>query len=394
MTGVAAVSTGVRAFRDPVTKAAQFTLTLIIAILAVLLLGIAFLVRAYHIGATDPGSPGYQSVLSMLLSAITGRGWFYWTSISSIVLVLALSANTAFADFPRLCRVIAQNGYLPYTFSIRGRRLVFSQGIYALAVLAALLLTMFGGITDRLIPLYAVGAFLAFTLSQTGMVLHWSKSPDPSARRYMVVNGIGAIATGLTVAVVLVAKFVEGAWITALLIPTLITFMVAIKRHLRSVAREIDETAPLPTAAICEPLVVVPIDRWNKTTVRGLRFAISLSKEIKAVHVSFDEKQDKLAEDWSRLVEQPARAAGLPVPELINLNSPFRYVITPIVDYVLDLSARNPGREIAVIIPELVEHEWYHYALHNQRAQGLKTLLLLRGNPHVTTMNIPWYLKE
>ncbi len=150
MTGVEAVSNGVRAFRDPVSNTAQFTLTIIIAILAVLLLGIAFLVRAYHVGATDPGSQGYQSTLSLLLAAITGRGWFYWVSISSIIVVLALSANTAFADFPRLCRVIAQNGYLPYSFSLRGRRLVYSQGIYVLTLLAAILLTVFGGVTDRL----------------------------------------------------------------------------------------------------------------------------------------------------------------------------------------------------------------------------------------------------
>lgn len=263
-----------------------------------------------------------------------------------------------------------------------------------LTFLAALLLTVFGGVTDRLIPLYAVGAFLAFTLSQTGMVWHWSKSPDPRAKHYMLVNGIGAIATGVTVAVVLVAKFVAGAWITVLLIPSLIAVMVAIKRHFRSVATEITETAPLSTASICEPLVVVPIDRWNKITERGLRFAVSLSKEIKAVHVVFDEQRDDLAESWPRLVEQPARAAGLPVPELVSLNSPFRYVVTPIVDYVLDLSARNADREIAVIVPELVEHKWFHYLLHNQRAQGLKALLLLKGNQHITTMNMPWYLKE
>lgn len=394
MTGVEAVSNGVRAFRDPVAKSAQFTLTLIIAILAVLLLGIAFLVRAYHIGATDPGSVGYQSILSLLIAAVAGRGLFYWVSISSIILVLALSANTAFADFPRLCRVIAQNGYLPYTFSIRGRRLVFSEGIYVLAILAAILLTVFRGVTDRLIPLYAVGAFLAFTLSQTGMVSHWRKSPDPKAKQFMLVNGIGAIATGITVVVVLVAKFVDGAWITVLLIPTLIGLMVAIKRHLQSVANEVAETAPLSAVSICEPLVVIPIDRWNKTTARGLRFALSVSKDIRAVHVLFDDKPDELAESWPRLVQEPARAAGLPAPELVKLSSPFRYILLPIVNYVLDLSAKNADREITVIIPELVEHKWYHYALHNQRAEGLKALLLLKGNERVTTMNIPWYLKE
>jgi amino acid transporter len=394
MTGVEAVSNGVRAFRDPVAKSAQFTLTIIIAILAVLLLGIAFLVRAYHVGATDPGSSSYQSTLSLLLAAITGRGWFYWVGISSVIVVLALSANTAFADFPRLCRVISQNGYLPYAFSLRGRRLVYSQGVYVLTILAAILLTIFGGVTDRLIPLYAVGAFLAFTLSQTGMVSHWRKSSDPRARHYMVVNGIGATATGLTVAVVLVAKFVDGAWITVLLIPGLIAVLVAIKRHFGSIANEITETAPLSTVSIHAPLVVVPIDGWNKIGTRGLRFAFSLSKEIKAVHILFDEKRDDLADSWPRLVEQPARAAGLPVPELVCLSSPFRYVVTPIVDYVLDLSRKNPDREIAVIIPELVEHKWYHYVLHNQRAQGLKALLLLRGNQRITTMTIPWYLKE
>jgi amino acid transporter len=394
MTGVEAVSNGVRAFRDPVVKTAQITLTIIIAILSVLLLGIAFLVRAYHIGATEPGSSGYQSVLSLLLAAVAGRGWFYGVGISSIVLVLALSANTAFADFPRLCRIIAQNGYLPWSFSLRGRRLVFSEGIYVLAILAAVLLTVFGGITDRLIPLYAVGAFLAFTLSQAGMVAHWRKSTDPKAKRYMLVNGIGAIATGLTVVVVLVAKFVDGAWITVLLIPSLIALMVAIKRHFHLVAEEINETAPLSTISISAPLVVVPIERWNKISTRGLRFALSLSKEVKAVHVYYDDDKDELAKSWQRLVEEPARAAGSPVPELVCIKSPFRYVVTPIVDYILDLSAKIPDRQIVVLVPELVEHKWYHFALHNQRAEGLRTLLLLKGNDRITTMNVPWYLKE
>jgi hypothetical protein len=179
-----------------------------------------------------------------------------------------------------------------------------------------------------------------------------------------------------------------------LLIPTLIALLVAIKRHFASIGKEVTETQPLSAASICEPLVVIPIDSWNKISAKGLRFAISLSKEVKAVHIAFDEKQDDLSGSWGRLVEEPARAAGLPVPELVCVTSPFRYVITPIVDYVLDLSEKNQDREIAVIIPELVEHQWYHYFLHNQRAQGLKALLLLKGNDRITTMNIPWYLKE
>lgn len=394
MTGVEAVSNGVRAFREPVTKTAQFTLTVIIAVLSVMLLGIAYLVRAYQIGATEPGSSNYQSVLSILLLAVAGKGWFYWISISSILLVLALSANTAFADFPRLCRIIAQNGYLPYGFSIRGRRLVYTQGIYVLAILCGVLLTVFRGVTDRLIPLYAVGAFMAFTLSQAGMVQHWRKSKDGNSKQFMIVNGIGAVATGITVIVVLVAKFIDGAWITVLLIPALIYVMVSIKRHFNSVGQEIAEESSINTASICEPLVVVPVDRWTKITEKALRFAMSISKEVKAVHVNFDEADDVLIESWHRLIEDPLRNKEMPVPELVRLKSPYRYVVNPIVDYVLELNKQHPDREVAVIVPELVEHKWYHFFLHNQRASSLKALLLLKGNQRIVTMNVPWYLTK
>src|SRR5579863_7343252 len=239
MTGVEAVSNGVMAFHEPTDKYAKRTLTIIIGILMVMLVGIAFLVPAYGIAATDPGLPGYDSVLSQLLAAVTGRGAFYWVSIGSILIVLSLSANTAFADFPRLARAIAQNGYLPHAFVIRGRRLVYAQGIYALAALTGLLLIIFGGITDRLIPLYAVGAFLAFTLSQAGMVMHWRRHGGSGASRSMFLNGLGALATGITTAVVLVAKFMDGAWITVLLIPSLIWMMRSVRRHYLRVAEEV-----------------------------------------------------------------------------------------------------------------------------------------------------------
>ncbi len=213
MTGVEAVSNGVKAFREPTAENARRTLGVIIALLILLLAGIAYLIKVYGIAATDPGAPGYQSVLSMLVAAVAGRGAFYYVTIGSILLVLALSANTAFADFPRLCKTIAQDGFLPRSFGSRGRRLVFSQGVYVLAALAAVLLILFGGVTDRLIPLFAVGAFLAFTLSQTGMVFHWKRIGGRGARHSMLINGLGAIATAITVIVVLVAKFMDGAWI-------------------------------------------------------------------------------------------------------------------------------------------------------------------------------------
>ena len=213
LTGVEAVSNGVLAFQEPAVKTARRTLAAIIAILIVLLGGIAWLAQVYHIGATDPGDPGYQSMLSQLLGAVTGRGPFYFVAITSIVLVLVFSANTSFADFPRLCNIISETGHLPRSFGTRGRRLVYSIGIVVLALVAGLLLTVFGGVTDRLIPLFAIGAFLAFTLSQAGMVMHWRRAGGPHARHSMIVNGIGATATGITLVVILCAKFLEGAWV-------------------------------------------------------------------------------------------------------------------------------------------------------------------------------------
>src|SRR6202167_6051203 len=208
LTGVEAVSNGVQAFRQPVVPAARATLTAIIAILILLLAGVAVVVKYYGIRDPHPGQPGYQSVLSMVTAAVAGKGIFYDLTMFSVLLVLCLSANTSFADFPRLCRMVARDDYLPHSLTTRGRRLVFSQGIWALAILAGLLLILFGGVTDRLIPLFAIGAFMAFTLSQAGMVGHWRKNAKGfGAVRGMLVNGVGALATGLTLMVIVVAKF-------------------------------------------------------------------------------------------------------------------------------------------------------------------------------------------
>jgi len=393
MTGVEAVSNGVMAFHDPTDKYAKLTLTTIIGILVVMLLGIAYLVPAYGIAATDPVVPGYQSVLSQLLSAITGRGWFYWVSISSILLVLSLSANTAFADFPRLARAIAQNGYLPHAFVLRGRRLIFAQGVYALAILAGVLLITFRGVTDRLIPLYAVGAFLAFTLSQAGMVMHWRRAGGGHARHNMALNGLGAFATGITTLVVLVTKFVEGAWIIVLLIPALILMMRSVRNHYRLVATEIQTATPVRTAELCEPIILVPIDRWSLVAEKALRYAWTLSKDIHVLHVVCGEKTDELRHDWPICVEDPARAAGLPPPQLIVLDSPYRFIVKPIVDYAIQQQASQPDRLITVLLPELVESHWYHYFLHNNRPEAIRALLLFNGNQRITVATIPYHLK-
>ncbi|HEX2712815.1 MAG TPA: amino acid permease, partial [Candidatus Acidoferrales bacterium] len=392
MTGVEAVSNGVRAFRDPKVQHAQRTLSVIVGLLIALLAGIAYLVRAYRIAATDPGQPGYQSVLSMLVAAVAGRGLFYYITIGSVLVVLALSADTAFADFPRLCRAVSENSYLPHAFGVRGRRLVYSLGIHVLAVLSGALLILFRGVTDRLIPLFAVGAFLAFTLSQAGMVGHWRRVKGRGAVRSILVNGLGAVATGITLVVVLVAKFSEGAWVTALLVPGLMALMMSVRRHYDQVAQETQSLAPLDTSNLQPPLVVVPIQAWGKLAQKALRFAMTVSPEIRAVHVASEEETNELQEGWNRLVEAPARQAGLPLPELVVLPSPYRLILTPIVDYVLEVERANPQRRVAVLIPELVEPHWYHHLLHNKRAEVLKALLLLRGNQRIVVINVPWYL--
>jgi amino acid transporter len=392
MTGVEAVSNGVMAFREPTRKNAKATLTIIIALLAILLLGIALLCRAFGIAATDPGSSHYESVLSMLTRAVMGHGWFYYLTIASVLLVLALSANTAFADFPRLTRAIALDDYMPHVFLIRGRRLLYSWGIYVLVALTALLLVVFGGVTDRLIPLYAIGAFLAFTLSQAGMVMHWKRQGQARAR--MIVNAVGAAATGVTTLVVLVAKFAQGAWITVLLVAAMIVFMRAVNRHYRHVNQEVDLDRPFSPAEVSQPIVVVPLDRWTRISEKALSFALSLSSDIRCVHVQTGDDPDPFCEQWNQDIVAPLKAAGKCIPKLITVQSPFRYILQPIVDYVLDVERERAACKVCVLIPELVVRHWWDGMLHNRRSELLKVMLLLRGNRRIVVINIPWYLEH
>ena len=393
MTGVEAVSNGVSAFRSPAVVNARRTLTAIVAILIVLLVGIAFLSRAYGIGATEPGAPGYQSILSQLVGAVVGRGVFYYVTIGAVLTVLALSANTSFAGFPRLCQIVARDDFLPHAFATRGRRLVFSLGIYVLTAFAAVLLIVFGGITDRLIPLFAVGAFLAFTLSQAGMVAHWRRAREPQTWRNMLVNGIGATATAITLAVILVAKFAEGAWITLLLIPASLMFFYAVNRHYASVARELAYHAPLDLRGLRHPIVIVPMKGWDRVAHKSLRFALKLSDEVYAVQVRSNEKMDDLEALWPEMVEEPTRMLGLPPPHLVVIDSPYRRLVGPLLDYITTFTDEHPDRQIAVIIPDLVEQHWYHYLLHNQQGEVLKALLLLRAQERVVVIGVPWYLR-
>jgi hypothetical protein len=244
-----------------------------------------------------------------------------------------------------------------------------------------------------LIPLFAVGAFLAFTLSQAGMVVHWRRAGGPRARFSMFVNGLGATATALTVAVVMVAKFTSGAWVTVLLIPAMLALMLAIHRHYVRAGKETATSKPLECRTPKPPIVVVPIAGWDKVAKKALHVAMNMSPDVHVLHVDTGEERETLRRRWPRLVEEPAEQAGVPAPRLVVLPSPYRFVIPPILDYVAKIETVQSEREIVVLIPEMVESRWYHYPLHNQRAQLLRAALLLRRNKRISIVSVQWYLK-
>ncbi|MGE5755617.1 MAG: APC family permease [Planctomycetaceae bacterium] len=406
MTGVEAVSNGIGAFREPAVANARRTLTAIVGTLGLLLGGIAYLCHAYGIGAMDQSRPGYQSVLSQLVAAVFGRGIFYYVSIGSLLAVLCLSANTSFVDFPRLCRLIALDGFLPRAFTTVGRRLVYSVGIAFLTVTAGLLLAVFGGITEHLIPLFAIGAFLAFTLSQAGMVMHWrkqlrdSKEGATHSRVKLAVNGLGAAATASALGVILVAKFRDGAWITVLALPALLTLFKQVKRHYLRVARKLRTRGPLDLGHNEPPVVIIPTEGWNKLTDKALRFALRLSPDVISVHltdVEGDETDDcvrTLREQWAEDVEQPAREAGLPPPRLEVIHSPYRKFFEPLLQFIDGVRQEHPDRLVAILIPELVKQHWWDFLLHNIRAEWFHSVLLQHGDRHVVVVSVPWYLED
>jgi amino acid transporter len=414
MTGVEAVSNGMSAFKEPPVRHAHRTLTAIVSSLGVLLGGIAYLSHAFGIGAMDQRKAGYQSVLSQLVSAVLGRNAFYYVAIGSLLAVLSLSANTSFVGFPRLCRLIAHDRFLPKAFTIVGQRLVFSVGILFLTLTAGLLLVAFGGITDRLIPLFAVGAFLAFTLSQAGMVMHWwrERGAGQPVKRHLLVNAAGAVTTAVALAVIVAAKFLEGAWITLLALPALIVLFKTVKGYYDRVGRRLWEPRPLDLSANAPPVVVMPTESWNKLAKKALRFGMLLSPEVVAVHLSAVDGDDgaddteapgtaggardeaeTLKSQWSADVEAPARQAGLPVPRLVVLPSPYRRFLEPLLRFLHGLEEEHPGRVIAILIPIMIKRHWWQHLLHNRRARLLRSALLAKGGPRVVVIDVPWDLE-
>jgi amino acid transporter len=394
MTGVEAVSNGVQAFREPAVASARKTLTMIVVILILLLMGVAYLVQAYQINATDPGSNQYQSILSMVTQAVAGRGVFYFLTMAAVLLVLCLSANTSFADFPRVCRTIAQDGYLPYSFTVRGRRLVFTEGVLLLTILAGALLICFNGVTDRLIPLFAVGAFLAFTLSQAGMVMHWLKKKQPGVTANIILNAVGAIATGITFFIVIVTKFAEGAWIVLLVLPGLYLFMLLIHHHYEKIGEELALCGPIELKPPRPMIAVIPIMNLNSLAQKALQIAYSLSGEVSVVHIRRDGSHRDFCQEWEEQIQPAMSRVNLPLPHLEIVESPYRRVVAPTLDYIWRLERDNPDRTIAVLIPQLIESHWYYSFLHNQRAAILRTVLLMKGMNRIVIVNVPWHIEK
>ena len=395
MTGVEAVSNGVGAFKDPVVENAHRTLTVICLTLGLLLVGVALIARAYGLSAMDQTQSGYQSVLSQLAAAIVGRGPIYFVAMTSVLAVLCLSANTSFVGFPRVCRLVAQDGFLPRQFAVADRRLVFSAGVGFLAATAAALLLVFGGITDRLIPLFAIGAFLTFTISQVGMVVHWRKQEGKNRHR-LAINAVGAVTTLAALAVITVAKFVEGAWIVVLTIPATIGLLLAIRRYYDRLDALLASTAPFSLDETAPPTVLVAVDERSRMSDRALQFAMTLSPDVIAVHLlrlagpEAEDDGQAIKLRWKEEIEVPLAKHGLKPPRMVMLSAPFRSIHEPLLKFIEKLDAETPGRSVAVLIPELGLQHWWERLLHARRADRLRSALLKHGGPRLNVVISPW----
>lgn len=395
MTGIEAVSNGVPLFREPKVHNAQLTLTVIVGVLGLFLLSLGYLCSAYHIGAMNEQQRGYQTILSQLIIAIAGRGAFFYIASAAIFIVLTYSAQTSFTDFPRVCRLLAQDDYLPRAFAERGRRLVFSVGIIILTTISGLILIAFGGVTQKLIPLFAVGAFTAFLFSQLGMVVHWLRRTGPGVRIKLAFNALGAVTTSIALIVIISAKFIEGAWMTIAIVPALVLLLQRINRHYKKITDEVAEPLDFQIPVLQSPAVVIPIHSWDRVAEKAMRFALLLSDDITAVNITTEgDNKEQLKQLWEEKVEKPAKSAGAVVPRLEIIDSPYRQLYQPILSFIDKIESEKPDRIIAVIIPELVEPHWYEYLLHNLRAAGLRAQLFLRRDEQVIVINAPWYLHD
>jgi hypothetical protein len=377
MTGTEAVANGVPAFKPPEWKNAQTTMLVMSALLGFMFLGMSWLV-----GVTGAIPADGDSMLSQVAAAVfNGRTPLYYILMFSTMGILILAAQTSFADFPRLASILARDGYFPRQFSYRGERLAFNSGIVALAVVSIALVVVFWGDVNRLIPLYAIGVFTSFTLSQSGMVRHWWSERGPGWRRSMAINGLGAAVTAVVVVIFAVAKFALGAWIVLIIVPVIVIAMVLISREY---AASEEELFVRPESQITAPTrrqrVVVPLSDMRRDAIQAIKFGLTMSDDVVAVHVTDDlERAEALRRRFSRQV---------PGVELLIVESPYRELVQPLIRYLEMLAARDADTVTIVLVPERVIHHWWERLLYNQNAHRIRDALT--GYPGILVADVPF----
>ena len=389
LTGIEAISNGITAFQKPVARNASITMAWMSGILAFLFLGVSYLAgnldrllgsqaavqQAMHAVCVD----GNESLISVLTRGIVGTGWYYYVVQIATMAILFVAANTCFADFPRLASLLARDQFLPRQFHMVGDRLVFSNGIVALCVVAVWLLHHYGGSTHALIPLYAVGVFISFTLSQAGMVRYWLRHPEGAKPLRALMNGIGACVTFTVLCVTALTKFVHGAWIVLALIPCIVLFFLMIHRHYADVQRQLALAgASVPTAG--GHTVLLPLSHVHRGVLHAIAYAKSINANVQALTIDTNPiATHHLEEVWLTWGQ------GIP---LIVLESPYRSLLSPLVDYIRALKTRKPDEFITVVLPEFVVAKWWHNLLHNQSAFFLRGALLFEPRVVVTSIRI------
>jgi amino acid transporter len=377
LTGVEAVSNGVPAFRPPESKNAAQTLVAMAVLSITMFVGITLLAHAYEIVPNDA-----ETVVSQIARAtFGGRSWLYYCLQAATMAILVLAANTAYADFPRLASILARDRFLPRQFMNQGDRLAFSNGILILSILASALLAVFGGDTHALIPLYMIGVFVSFTLSQAGMVLHWRTMRGPGWKTSAAINGFGATVTGIVLLIVATTKSREGAWIIILMIPVLVTIFEVTRRHYDHVASELTLRGWKP-----EPVgghtVLVPISGIQRAVVKALRYARTLAADVRAIYVEIDPNAtDALKKQWPEWGQNVA---------LVVLESPYRSLMEPLLEYIEEVQRADPQGYVTVILPEFVPHRLWQHLLHNQHALLIKGALLFK--PNIVVTSVPFHL--
>ena len=399
LTGVEAISNGITAFKEPRSKNAGITLIWMSVILGSLFLGLSFLTGKIHAVFSEE-----ETVISQLARTVyDGRGWLYYMLISGTTVILIMAANTAFADFPRLGALHAGDGFLPRQLTYRGSRLVYSRGIMTLAVIASILIIIFQASVTKLIPLYAIGVFLSFTLSQAGMARRWWKighlkpgeeviEPGSTLRfekgwQYrMVINGFGAVCTAVVMVVFAVTKFKEGAWVVLILTPILVTIFFSIHHHYKNVASNLslDNFGAIPPHAI-RHRVIMPVSGVHQGSLAALRYARMLSDDVTAVHVAIDPAEaGKVKKKWEMWGE------GV---RMVMLNSPYRLFLEPLLEYITEISERRqPGETITIIVPEFIPNNFLGSALHTNTADLLRSQL--KRHEGIVIINVPYHLRE